>query len=332
MAEILSQQEIDNLLAGITPGGGPAPIIAEPKSTTTEREIQSFDFRLPHRLSKNQLRTLQAVHEAFAESLSSYLVTRLQTNVGINVVSVDQLFYSEFVMSVANPSCLYLFRIVESDALAIVEYSPSLVLAMVSRMLGGVNTSEKATRPITKIEQSIMKGVVTRTLTDLQRSWKSISDLSFKSERYETEADFAQIAPTSEIVLVVTFEVVISEEKYLMSVCFPTFALEEVLVKLNVQHFSTIDNKSAGEWTDQLLKNIGLTSLGATAYLGDASLTLRDLMSLQVGDVLRTNIPITAEIELVIGGRARAWGRPGVSNGNAAVRISRTIADSPKEK
>jgi flagellar motor switch protein FliM len=332
MAEILSQQEIDNLLAGITTGGGAAAVIPEPPSTPHEREIQTFDFRLPHRLSKNQLRTLQAVHESFAESLGSYLVTRLQTNVAINVVSVDQLFYSEFVMSVANPSCLYLFRIVESDALAIVEYSPSLVLAMVSRMLGGVNTPEKSTRPITRIEQSIMKGVVARTLTDLQRSWKSIADLTFKSDRYETEADFAQIAPTSEIVLVVSFEVVIAEEKYLMSVCFPTFALEEVLVKLNVQHFSTIDNRSAGEWTDQLLTKIGLTSLEATAYLGDASLTLRDLMSLQVGDVVRTNIPMTAEIELVIGGRTRAWGRPGVSSGKAAAKITRTIADSPKEK
>jgi len=124
-----------------------------------EREAITFDFRLPHRLSKNQLRTFQAVHENFAETLASYLVSRLQTTVTINVLSVDQLFYSEFVLSIASPSCLYIFRILESDALAVLEFSPQLVLAMVEHLMGGVAEGEKNARQITKIEQSIVRGL-----------------------------------------------------------------------------------------------------------------------------------------------------------------------------
>ena len=206
-----------------------------------EREAITFDFRLPHRLSKNQLRTFQAVHESFGEMFGSYLVGRLQTTVTVSVSSVDQLFYSEFVLSIASPSCLYIFRILESDALAVLEVSPQLVLAMVEHLMGGVAEGEKNARAITRIEQSIVKGIIQRALNEIQRAWKTVADLTFKLERYESEGDFVQIAPASEIVMVVSFEVVIGAQKYLMNLCFPTFALEDVLAKLNVQHFAEPD-------------------------------------------------------------------------------------------
>jgi flagellar motor switch protein FliM len=113
MPEILSQQEIDNLLSGIASGQIQQTDVP-PVTEKQTKEVSVFDFRLPHRLSKNQVRTFQAVHESFAEAFGSYLVSRLQTNVTVNVSSVDQLFYSEFVLSIASPSCLYVFRIAEN--------------------------------------------------------------------------------------------------------------------------------------------------------------------------------------------------------------------------
>ncbi|HTY36017.1 MAG TPA: flagellar motor switch protein FliM, partial [Bacteroidota bacterium] len=169
MPEILSQQEIDSLLAGISTGAV-APVMPEEVEKKPARDIITFDFRLPHRLSKNQLRTLQAVHEGFSETFGSYLISRLQTNLNVSVTSVDQIFYSEYVLSIGNPSCLYLFRIVESDALAVIELSPQLVLSIVSRLLGGSLESEKEPRLLTQIEQSIIKGIVLRALSDLQKA------------------------------------------------------------------------------------------------------------------------------------------------------------------
>jgi flagellar motor switch protein FliM len=330
MAERFSQQEIDSLLSGITPAGEKTP--AQPAGEKThEREVVTFDFRLPHRLSKNQLRTLQAVHESFAETLSSYLVSRLQTNVAIGVTLVDQLFYSEYVLSIPGPSCLYVFRILESDATAIMELSPQLVLAMVSRLLGGSSEVPAKPRLITKIEQNIVRGMVQRALGDLQKAWKSIAPLTFVQERYETEGDFAQIAPTTEIVLVVSFDVTIGDQKLPMNVCFPTFALDEVLAKLNTQNVDTLaDTAPSNEWTDQILDRLSGTPVPATGILGTTSVTLRELLALEKGDVIRTNIPIHDEVRILIGGAARIWGRPGIANSKVAVKITRTSSDAPK--
>jgi len=325
--EILSQQEIDNLLSGISTGQiEEVETPEEPKKA--EKEAITFDFRLPHRLSKNQLRTFQAVHESFGETFSSYLVSRLQTNVTINVSSVDQLFYSEFVLSIASPSSLYVFRIQESDALAVLEVSPQLLLAMVEHLMGGVAEGEKNARPITKIEQSIVKGIIQRALTDIQRAWTTVAKLTFKLERYEIEGDFVQIAPASEIVMVVSFEVVIGTQKYMMNLCFPTFALEDVLAKLNTQHFSGIGTvKGESDWRAPIFRQIGTTQVQAVAVLGETVLSLRELLHLEAGDILRTNIPITGEVHLQIGGKTRALGRPGVSKGKMAVKVSKVLRD-----
>jgi flagellar motor switch protein FliM len=325
MPEILSQQEIDSLLSGISIGQDGTPT-AEAAAKKEDREVITFDFRLPHRLSKNQLRTLQAVHESFAEAFGSYLVARLQTTVSVNVLSVDQLFYSEYVLSITSPSCLYAFRIAESDALAVLELNPQLVLAMVARLLGGSSEVEKKARLITRIEQSIVKGIIARALSDLQRSWKTIAELTFKLERYESEGDFAQIAPTSEIVLVVSFEVAIGDQKYIMNLCFPTFALDDVLAKLNVQNFSNTGVVNAhGDSSRAILSRIADTTMPAKGLLGETTLTLRELLQLEKGDVLKSGIPITGEIQLIIGGKVRLWGRPGTSNGRYAIKITRSM-------
>ena len=327
MPEILSQQEIDSLLSGISTGviqTQETPL--EQKKTT--REAITFDFRLPHRLSKNQLRTFQAVHENFGEAFGSYLVSRLQTTVTVTVSSVDQLFYSEFVLSIASPSSLYIFRIMESDALAVLEVSPQLVLAFVEHLMGGVAEGDKNARLITKIEQSIVKGIIQRALNEIQRAWLTVAELTFKLERYESEGDFVQIAPASEIVMVVSFEVIIGTQKYLMNLCFPTFALDDVLAKLNLQHFSGLTvSKTEGDWSALIAKGLGNTSVVATAVLGESTLTLRELLDLEPGDILRTGIAIDGDVKVLMGGKPRLWGRPGISKGKVAVKITKTSVE-----
>jgi flagellar motor switch protein FliM len=328
--ELLSQQEIDSLLSGIPIdavdlGGG--------QEGKQEKEVINFDFRLPHRLSKNQLRTMQAIHENFAESLSSYMLARLQTSVGVNVTAVDQLFYSEYVLSVPSPSCLYIFRIVESDATAIIEFSPQLAIALVSRLLGGVSEPGQKPRLITRIEQNIVRGIAQRTIADLQKAWKIIADLTFKLDRYESEGDFAQIAPTSEIVLLVSFEVTFGDQKFLMNICFPTFALEGVFAKLNIQYFSGMQAlKSDTEWSRALLKKLRQTTVPVTGLLGSTTLTLRELMALQVGDVLRTNISMESEIDVIIGGKTRFRGRPGISKNRMSVKVTKFAGEFAQEE
>jgi len=325
--EILSKQEIDTLLTGMSAEQRKAAESATgPRAP--EKEAITFDFRLPHRLSKNQLRTFQAVHEGFGETFSSYLVSRLQTSVSIAVASVDQLFYSEYVLSFTGPSSFYVFRIQESDALAVLEVNPQLLLAMVEHLMGGVAEGEKTVRPITKIEQSIVRGIIQYALSDVQRAWKAVAELTFKFERYEIEGDFVQIAPPSEIVMVVSFDVTVGTQKYQMSLCFPTFALEKVLTKLNMQHFSGMTPvKGQGEKQSIISRQISETPVETVAVLGETTMTVGELLHLEPGDILRSNIPLTGDVQIQIGGKTRAVGRPGISKGKMAVKVSKVLRE-----
>ena len=330
MPEVLSQSEIDNLLAGI----GKEPAAAAPAGVADQKEeqrdVQGFDFRRPNRVSKNQLRIFQAVHETFAELFGFYLASKLQTQVSVAVSSVDQLFYSEYQLSIGSPTCLYVFDMDPSEGRGVLEFSPMLVFAIVERLLGGGATEPtRKLRAVTEIEKSLVKGTVEKALQDLQGAWKSISSLKFKVDRFESEADFLQIAPTSEIVLVVSFDVQIAGVSHLMNLCFPTFSLEETIQRLNLQHVAPM---GAGEGTQKsrsnsVVRNISTTELPVSVELGKAWVTLRDLVELQTGDVIILDSKKDTLHPVKIASRTKFFSKAGVHDGHKAVKIVRSASE-----
>jgi flagellar motor switch protein FliM len=319
VSDMLSQQEVDSLLSGISTG----QVDAAPEVVQRPDPI-AFDFRLPHRLSKVQLRAFRSVHENFGDGFAAYLASRLQTAVTVRVSSVDQLFYSEHVHAIGNPGCLYVFRVKEPNTLAALEFHPSLILSIVEHLMGGNDGEAKPARLITRIEQNVVRGVIQRSIVDLQRAWKTAADFTFIFDRYESEPELMHMAPPSEIVLVVSFEVTISGAKHTLSACFPVSAIEEVLARLNAQsHAGVRRSPSDGNWSKPLLKMLEGTGTRVVAKIGETSLTVRELLTLEPGDILRTRLPIEGEVALIIGGVPRFYGRPGVSHGNIAVKVSR---------
>lgn len=327
MSDVLSQNEIDSLLNEMTTGTVQVDDILSGK--TTKSEISNYDFRRPNRISKNQVRTLQTVHESFAEVFGYYLVSKLQTVVSITVTSVDQLFYSEFILSVSNPSCLYVFDIDTTDGKGILEISPQLALTIIERLLGGSADTQPKARTITAIEQAVIRSIIEHELTDLRNAWRSITDINFKYERLEMEADFVQIAPSSEIVVVVSFDVNIGVHTYLMNLCFPTFALEDVLARLNRQQVTTSAIRQSPqrmkENMEVLSQQISTTFLPIVAELGKAAITVKELLELQVGDVIKLKKRVNQEIEVSIAGRRKFAARPGSVEGKKAVRVVRQL-------
>ncbi len=329
MADVLSQHEIDNLLNEMTSGNVDVDQLLSGKYQKSD--ITNYDFRRPNRISKNQVRTLHTIHESFAEVFSYFLVSKLQTVVSISVTSVDQLFYSEFILSVSNPSCIYVFDIEGTDGSGIMEIQPQLALSIIERLLGGTADTETKSRTITPIEQAVIRGVVEHALSDLRNSWRSIADLSFTYQRLEMEADFVQIAPSSEIVVVVSFDVNIGAHTYLMNLCFPTFALEEVLARLNRQQVTTTAFKSSPQRIRENIEimkmQMATTYLPIIAELGKTSISVGELLSLRQGDILRLNKKVNQEIEIVISGRRKLAARPGSVDGKKAVRIMRPLKE-----
>jgi len=330
MSDVLSQNEIDNLLSGMTTGTVDVNDLLTSKQIS-KGDITNYDFRRPNRISKNQVRTLQTVHESFAETFGYYLVSKLQTVISITVTSVDQLFYSEFILSVSNPSCLYVFEIEGTDGSGILEISPQLALTIVERLLGGTADTQSKPRTITPIEQAVIRGVVEHALFDLRNAWRSITDLNFKYQRLEMEADFVQIAPSSEIVVVISFDVNVGVHTYLMNLCFPTFALEEVLARLTRQQVTSAALKQSPQKIQenfQLVKqHMSNTFLPVVAELGKTSITVKELLELKVGDVLKLNKKINHEIEILISGKRKLAARPGTVEGKRAVRITRPLTE-----
>jgi flagellar motor switch protein FliM len=322
MAEVLSQQEIDQLLNNVKSGSSePAQVVQR------EKEAIPFDFRLPNRISKNQLRTIRNLHEIFAESLSSFMVSKLQTIVTINVATVDQIYYSEYVLSVSNPACLYTFDIKNTDIKGILELNPDLALTLVDRLLGGNGVGSKPNKIITPIEQKVLIVVVERIMQDLKKAWKSIDNYDFRVERFEPDIDFAQITSQSESVLLITFEILFGENSYMMNLCFATFAFDTILSKLSSKNLSTIrPQKYQGTTPQEIISNnLVKTFLPVTVEFGKAQITMQELMDLEKGDIIKLNSKVNDEHLVKVGNRVVFTGRSGIVNKRRAVKITKRI-------
>ncbi|MBS3946649.1 MAG: flagellar motor switch protein FliM [Melioribacter sp.] len=326
MAEILSQQEIDALLNNIKSGSEQKP------ETTSEKEVVLFDFRLPNRISKNQLRIIRNICENFAESFSQFLVTKLQNAVSINVASVDQIYYSEYMLSVSNPACLFTFDIKETDVKGILELNTDLGFLLVDKLLGGSGAGSKPIKVITPIEQKVLRVVVDRVMYDLKKAWQGVDNLEFVLDRFEQDIDFAQITSQSESVLLISFEILIGEQSFLMNICFATFAFDNILAKINTQKLSSIrTSKTFGVTTREVITNhITKSSIPIEVEFGTTKLSIDELMKLEKGDVIILNTKIDDDHKIKTGNRILFTGRSGVVNNHKAIKITRKIFEEKK--
>ncbi len=326
MAEILSQQEIDALLNNIKSGS------EQKVDHEQEKEAILFDFRLPNRISKNQLRILRSIFENFAESFSSFLVSKLQTVVNINVNSVDQIYYSEYVLSVSNPACLYTFEINNTDVKGILELNNDLAFSFVDKLLGGNGLGSKQTKVITPIEQRVLRVVVERVMQDLKKAWQTVDNMDFVVEHFEPDIDFAQITSQSESVLLISFEILIGEQSYWMNICFATFAFDNILARLSNQKLASPRAvKHYGVTAREVLQtHISYTALPVQVELGTTKLSIKELLEMQKGDIIRLETKISDDQKIRTKERILFLGRMGVVNNHKAIKVTKKIIEQQK--
>jgi len=327
LSDILSQKEIDALLSSVSEEEGKSTV-EKLTEEIEEKPANIYDFKHPNRVSKDQLRTLQTIHESFAKTFNAYLAVRLRTIVDINLISVDQLQYSEFILSISDPSCIYIFRVEELNGVAILEISPQLVLFVVDRLFGGKGGSGEEPRTITSIEQTVMKKIIEKALENLSTAWQQVAPLTFILEGFESNPDVVQIAPPGETVITVSLEIKIQDTSSLMNICFPYLILEDIISKLNVQHFISTTKKEASEEEINILtERLKMTQLPVVSYLGKTSLTVKDIFNLEKYDVIVTDKKVNDLIEISIGGNNKFLGKPGFKGKKKAVKIIREIRE-----
>lgn len=335
MAEILSQKEIDALLSSVSDEdiSGDVGVDEDEDIGVEGKAANVYDFKHPNRVSKDQLRTLQTIHETFAKTFNAYLAVRLRTIVDINLISVDQLQYSEFILSISDPSCIYIFRVEELNGVAILELSPNLVLYIVDRLFGGKGQSTEEARAITTIEQTIMKKIIEKAMEILSTAWQQVAPLTFILEGFESNPDVVQIAPPGETVITISLEIKIQDTSSLMNICFPYLILEDIISKLNVQHFISMAKKDVSEEQTQTIdERLRLSSLPIIAYLGRIEITVRDLTNLKIGDVIRLNSRVDDLLEITVGGNKKFLARPGVKGKKKAIKIVRNVTQDDIEE
>lgn len=334
MSDILSQEEVDALLSavsagdlGSSPGGGEArkeggAVSGGGEAVVDERAVQIYDFKRPDRVSKDQMRTLQNLHEGYARLFSTTMTSYLRTLVEIELVSVDQLTYSEFIMSISNPSCIYIFQMEPLEGNAIFEINPSLVFYMVDRLFGGQGKSLEQNRELTSIEESVMYKITERALSDLKDVWEHIGIFNPKTVNYETNPQFVQVAPPSETVILVSLEVRMSNGSGLLSLCFPFMVLEGIIGKLSGESWMKASRVSTRETEKVVRKEIESRTLKVSAEIGNLTLTARDLLQLKPGDVLSLDKPVDSRLGIKLNGQLKMEGKPGLVGRKKAIQVT----------
>ena len=319
MAEILSQSEIDALLSDIESGDQLEEVLET--STQKNKQVSVYDFRHPKIVSKEHLRILQMIHERFAKLVESYLTTRLRTLVDAKLIAVDQVTYSEFMLSMSDPSCIYILRLENLHGEAILEITLPLVFYIVDRLFGGEGSSLEKIREMTLIEQKVIEKVAEQFSTALNTAWEQVIPLNSSIELYQSRPSFIQIAPLEEMVISLSLEVNVQETTGFLNLCFPFQVLEEVLPKMTSQQMVRSRIKKAPDDKQVISSRIVRANIPVHVELGRKQISLRELVELEIGDVIKLDTRITDDLPILVNNIERFRGRPGIHRDRVAVKI-----------
>jgi len=321
MADILSQDEVDALLSAVSAGEIP---VEQPRqeARVTNAQVNVYDFKRPEMISKDQLRTLQMIHENFARYMSNFMSAYLRTVVEISLIAVDQLTYTEFIMSLPNPTNMSIIDMTPLEGRGIFEINPVLVFAIVDRLLGGPGFAPSEMRLFTDIEQKVIGNVVERSLKGLTECWEHVSAIDFKVVDREMNPQFCQILASNETVASITLEVKIGETSGILSICFPYLSLEPLMAKLSAQHLIGSTQKKMTELQKERLElNVNNTRVDVSFVVGSTNIMTKDFMSLDIGDVVVLDNPVKAPNLLCVEGIPKFEGIPGLVGTKKAFQI-----------
>ena len=320
MNEVLSQDEIDQLLMAFGSGESDTEDFRQVKDT---RKIKIYDFKRPDKFSKEQIRTVQMMHETFARLTTTSLSAQLRSLVHVQVASVDQLTYEEFIRSIPTPTTLAVINMDPLKGNAILEIDPAITFSMIDRLFGGTGQGTKVQRDLTDIEQSVMEGIIVRILANMRESWTQVIDLRPRLGQIETNPQFAQIVPPNEMVVLVTLETKVSDEEGMMNFCIPYLTIEQIISKLSTQFwFSSVRRSSTTQYLGVLKEKLSSVDMDVVAEIGSINLPIRDVLALRTGDIIRlSNVRVDDPLTLSVGNQKKFYCQPGVIGKRMAVQI-----------
>lgn len=334
MADVLSQSEVEALLAALDPGATPLHDGGAGHGEHHLGQISVYDFKRPERVSKEQMRAFQALHEGFSREFGAGLSGMLRSIIEVKLISVDQLTYSEFVFSLENPTC---FNLIESGGLEghmILDLNPSIIFPIVDRLLGGGKNSQGAfpSRPLTEIELRLVSRITGLAIKALENAWSNLCQLKLRVTQVESNPQLVQIVPPNEVIVLISFEIAMGEVRGIMNLCIPYNTIEPLGGKLSSDTWSAYTKRVVDPKQRQDLEaGVSQAKLELVVRLADTAITAEELTNLSVGDVIVTEQDQHQGVKVLVEGRPMYLCFPGSYKGHKAARIGTVIA-KPQER
>lgn len=330
MVDVLSQNEIDALLAALSSGEMDAE---ELKKEETQRKVSSYDFKRAVRFSKDHLRSLTRIHENFARFLTTYFSAQLRTFVQISVVDVEQLPYEEFIRSIPKMTILNVFTAEPLEGRMVLEVHPNVAYAMLDRLLGGQGSAPSKINALTEIETIVMERIFSRAFESMQEAWRTIIDISPRMEALETNPQFMQIVSPNETIALISLSTKIGDTTGLINLCIPHVVLEPIMPRLSVHHWFVSQKKArVPEEVEMLEQRVSKAKLPIVAELGTSAISIKEFLGLAVGDVIALNKPVEDGLRIRVGDKLKFIGSPGSIKDRLAIQIDEIVREGVEEE
>jgi flagellar motor switch protein FliM len=330
---ILSQSEIDALLSSLpAEEATPQPIVAQTKE---ERDVKPYDFRHPDKFSRDQLRTLEMIHDGFARRLSTDLSTFLRSVAVVNMLSVVQENYDDFVRTVPVPAVLYVIGMDPLPGVAAVELHPNVAFIIIDRLLGGVGRGLSKMRELSEVEHNLLHPIIADILSTLKAAWAQITTLDPAVQQTASTPQFLHIAYARDIVVTVTFEFRVMDSMSRMRICMPYVMLEPIVQQLTAQARFSVNRRTLGaDQAYHLRRNLSKVNVPVSAVLGETQVTVGDLLRLEKGDFIRLDATTNRDLDVMVAGEVRFRAKPGLSGRRLAMMISEVLEreDNPNDE
>lgn len=322
MSQILSQEEVDALLTGVSEG----EIETEPQKDHDPSAVQPYDLTGQERIVKGRMPTLETTAERFARMFRTSLSSVLRKVISVNTLSVHMAKYEEFMKTIPMPASLNLFKMNPLKGASLFIIDSQVVFALVDIIFGGSGrqTVKIEGREFTTIESNLIKKIVLNALSDFKEVWKTIIQLDVVYQRAETNPQFVQLVAATDVVIVMQFEVDLGFSSGKINFCMPYLMLEPISKKLQAgyQEDTFVADK---EWTNSFKGGLRQASVNLVVELGKTELSGREIINLKNGDVISLNQYCSDSLDVYVEDVLKFKGQPGIYKGSRAVEVSKFI-------
>lgn len=336
MNQILSQSEVDALLAAVTEGDVAAGDSSTSSSSSNvksinggnvEKNVINYDLTSQDRIIRGRLPQLEVIYEKFMRSFRVSLSGSLRKIASITLTSTEFLKFGEFINTLPIPTCMSVLRFNNLRGSALFVIEAKLAYALVDSFFGGADRpyAKLDGKEFTPIELQIVKKVVELAINDLEISWSTIEKIDCSFQRTEINPQFVGIVPPTDVVIASTFDVELEQASGTISIVIPYSTIEPIKQKLSTGFQVESDQTDKKLWTSIIKEQLLDTDVDIKVNLGETEIKLKDLMNLKIGDVISLTQDSSGELDVLVENVKKFKGYYGVHHGTVAMQITRQI-------